>query len=96
MSLKLTSVSFTVCRPSTSFLRAPYVLPSTGPDPPVHALTLSRRFLASQHPSPLSASRGFIGNNHFKQCNEWLERKYGRKSADPVWRLVRLAAAAAD
>ena len=37
--------------------------------------------LVAQHPSPLSASRGFIGNNHFKQCNEWLEKKYGRKTA---------------
>ncbi|WVW80956.1 uracil-DNA glycosylase [Kwoniella bestiolae CBS 10118] len=33
--------------------------------------------LKSAHPSPLSASRGFFGNNHFKKANEWLELKYG-------------------
>ncbi|KAI0701326.1 uracil-DNA glycosylase [Cytidiella melzeri] len=34
--------------------------------------------LASAHPSPLSASRGFLGNGHFKKANEWLEAKYGQ------------------
>ena len=29
--------------------------------------------LESAHPSPLSASRGFFGNGHFKKCNEFLE-----------------------
>lgn len=29
--------------------------------------------LQSAHPSPLSAHRGFIGNEHFVQCNEFLE-----------------------
>ncbi|PLW52479.1 hypothetical protein PCANC_10606 [Puccinia coronata f. sp. avenae] len=33
--------------------------------------------LKSAHPSPLSAHRGFLGNNHFKLANEWLENKYG-------------------
>jgi uracil-DNA glycosylase len=33
--------------------------------------------LSSAHPSPLSASRGFIGNQHFKKANEWLEERYG-------------------
>ncbi|GAA5973922.1 hypothetical protein JCM11641_001221 [Rhodosporidiobolus odoratus] len=33
--------------------------------------------LTSAHPSPLSARRGFFGNNHFKKANEWLEEKYG-------------------
>lgn len=33
--------------------------------------------LTSAHPSPLSASRGFIGNGHFKKANEWLETKFG-------------------
>ncbi|WRT70579.1 uracil-DNA glycosylase [Kwoniella shivajii] len=33
--------------------------------------------LKSAHPSPLSASRGFLGNNHFKKANEWLQLKYG-------------------
>lgn len=28
--------------------------------------------LESVHPSPLSASRGFFGNNHFRECNEYL------------------------
>ncbi len=28
--------------------------------------------LESVHPSPLSASRGFFGNHHFSQCNEFL------------------------
>lgn len=28
--------------------------------------------LKSVHPSPLSASRGFFGNQHFKKINEWL------------------------
>lgn len=30
--------------------------------------------LKSVHPSPLSAYRGFIGNNHFLQTNEYLKR----------------------
>lgn len=30
-----------------------------------------------QHPSPLSARRGFMGNGHFKKANDWLEKKYG-------------------
>ncbi|KAF9056694.1 uracil-DNA glycosylase-like protein [Panaeolus papilionaceus] len=33
--------------------------------------------LESAHPSPLSARRGFIGNEHFKKANEWLIEKYG-------------------
>ncbi|KIJ52541.1 hypothetical protein M422DRAFT_58685 [Sphaerobolus stellatus SS14] len=33
--------------------------------------------LTSAHPSPLSAYRGFIGNEHFKKANEWLEMRYG-------------------
>ncbi|WVF67974.1 uracil-DNA glycosylase [Kwoniella sp. CBS 6097] len=33
--------------------------------------------LKSAHPSPLSASRGFLGNNHFKKANEWLVQRYG-------------------
>ncbi|MBN2807515.1 MAG: uracil-DNA glycosylase [Prolixibacteraceae bacterium] len=28
--------------------------------------------LESVHPSPLSASRGFFGNHHFSQCNQYL------------------------
>ena len=30
--------------------------------------------LESAHPSPLSAYRGFFGNNHFKRTNEFLEK----------------------
>lgn len=31
--------------------------------------------LESAHPSPLSAYNGFFGNNHFKQCNDWLKKQ---------------------
>lgn len=31
--------------------------------------------LKSVHPSPLSAHRGFIGNNHFSEANKYLESK---------------------
>ncbi len=31
--------------------------------------------LTSAHPSPLSAYQGFLGNNHFKKCNEFLKSK---------------------
>ncbi|KAI9010058.1 uracil-DNA glycosylase-like protein [Hyaloraphidium curvatum] len=31
--------------------------------------------LQSPHPSPLSAHRGFLGNNHFKQANAYLVQK---------------------
>ncbi len=31
--------------------------------------------LKSSHPSPLSAHRGFLGNNHFTLVNQWLEAK---------------------
>jgi len=37
--------------------------------------------LKSPHPSPLSASRGFFGNNHFIAANEYLE-KHGRGVID--------------
>lgn len=30
--------------------------------------------LTSPHPSPYSAHTGFLGNNHFRQANGWLER----------------------
>ncbi|KAF8756527.1 Uracil-DNA glycosylase [Rhizoctonia solani] len=33
--------------------------------------------LTSAHPSPLSASKGFLGNGHFKKANDWLEQRYG-------------------
>ena len=37
--------------------------------------------LESAHPSPLSAYNGFFGNNHFRQCNDWLESQ-GLKPID--------------
>lgn len=39
--------------------------------------------LKSAHPSPLSAHRGFFGNNHFKQANEYL-KSHGKPEID--WR----------
>lgn len=39
--------------------------------------------LESVHPSPLSASRGFFGNNHFSRCNEYLA-SHGLEPVD--WR----------
>jgi uracil-DNA glycosylase len=36
--------------------------------------------LTSSHPSPLAANQGgWFGNNHFKLCNEYLE-KQGKKA----------------
>ena len=40
--------------------------------------------LCAPHPSPLSAHRGFIGCNHFKQTNDWL-LMHKRQPID--WRL---------
>jgi len=37
--------------------------------------------LESPHPSPLSAHKGFFGNNHFKEANMYLE-KHGRGKID--------------
>lgn len=37
--------------------------------------------LISAHPSPFSAHRGFLGNDHFKKANEILERE-GKKRID--------------
>lgn len=38
--------------------------------------------LKSVHPSPLSASRGFFGNNHFRKINEWLYKEKKEKMID--------------
>lgn len=38
-------------------------------DPTKHCI------LESAHPSPLSAHKGFFGNNHFKKANEYLKAK---------------------
>lgn len=40
----------------------------------------------SVHPSPLSANRGFFGNNHFKQINDWLYNERKEKMID--WSIV--------
>ena len=37
--------------------------------------------LKTVHPSPLSASRGFMGCKHFSKANEYL-RKNGKKEID--------------
>jgi uracil-DNA glycosylase len=37
--------------------------------------------LKSAHPSPLSASRGFLGNGHFSKTNEYLIR-HGKAPID--------------
>lgn len=37
--------------------------------------------LTSAHPSPLSANKGFFGNNHFKLTNEYL-KEHGRTEID--------------
>lgn len=44
------------------------------------------KVLKSVHPSPLSASRGFFGNNHFKQINDWLFDERKEKMID--WSIV--------
>ena len=43
--------------------------------------------LASTHPSPLSAHRGFFGNHHFSRANEYL-KKNGREEID--WSLPKI------
>ncbi len=37
--------------------------------------TKKHHVLKSPHPSPLSAHRGFLGNNHFSLTNQWLTSK---------------------
>lgn len=44
------------------------------------------KMFKSVHPSPLSASRGFFGNNHFKQINDWLYNERHEKMID--WSVV--------
>ncbi|SCV05662.1 LANO_0H12420g1_1 [Lachancea nothofagi CBS 11611] len=41
--------------------------------------------LSSVHPSPLSASRGFFGNKHFKKINDWL---YDRNQTMIEWSVL--------
>lgn len=42
--------------------------------------------LKSVHPSPLSASRGFFGNNHFRKMNDWL---YDQNETMIDWSVVK-------
>ena len=42
--------------------------------------------MKSVHPSPLSASRGFFGTNHFRKINDWLYNIRGEKMID--WSVV--------
>lgn len=47
-------------------------------------ITNRRHFVfESVHPSPLSANRGFFGNNHFLACNDFL-RTHGRSTINWV------------
>lgn len=41
--------------------------------------------LQSAHPSPFSARKGFFGNNHFVEANDWL-KKHGRDTIN--WNLL--------
>lgn len=43
--------------------------------------TTRHKILASVHPSPLSAYRGFLGNSHFSQANRFLQ-DHGREPVD--------------
>lgn len=43
--------------------------------------------LSSAHPSPLSAYQGFLGNGHFKKCNEFLKSK-GREEIN--WKIENI------
>ena len=43
--------------------------------------------LESPHPSPLSAHKGFFGNNHFKKANEYLS-EHGEKAIDWLQDLI--------
>jgi len=44
--------------------------------------------LRSAHPSPLSASRGFLGNEHFKKANAWLREQHG-EDAEIDWAALK-------
>lgn len=47
--------------------------------------TQKHLILESAHPSPLSAHRGFIGNDHFLKANEFLKQK---KIPEITWNLL--------
>lgn len=44
-----------------------------------HIDTSKHLVLKSPHPSPFSARAGFLGNNHFSQCNAYLVKKNRHK-----------------
>lgn len=83
----------------SAFLRHRFVdlelLPSVQEEPPVEVIFILvgcqlwlTLFTRSAHPSPLSASKGFLGNGHFKAANEWLEEEYGDDG--PIdWRVLK-------
>ncbi|GCE97897.1 uracil DNA glycosylase [Zygosaccharomyces mellis] len=56
-------------------------------DPPTLRRHPNIKVFKSVHPSPLSAQRGFFGNNHFRQINDWLYNDRGEKMID--WSVVR-------
>ncbi|KAI9666390.1 MAG: uracil DNA glycosylase [Bathelium mastoideum] len=43
--------------------------------------------LKTVHPSPLSASKGFMTCGHFKQANTWLKERYGEEDGPINWDL---------
>lgn len=51
-------------------------------DPPTLRRYTNIKVFKSVHPSPLSAQRGFFGNNHFRQINDWLYHQRGEKMID--------------
>jgi len=55
--------------------------------------TQSHLILRSAHPSPLSASRGFFGNQHFVRANDYLSQ-HGRPIID--WQITPSLAAQTD
>ncbi|KAK3394235.1 uracil-DNA glycosylase-like protein [Podospora didyma] len=44
--------------------------------------------LKAVHPSPLSASRGYMTCQHYKLANEWLAERYGEETGPIDWALV--------
>lgn len=62
---------------SSSRLVSVQTAPRPPPTWPNRLPQRAHHILTSAHPSPLSAARGFMGNGHFKKCNDWLEQTYG-------------------
>lgn len=51
-----------------------------------HGKNKNIKIFKSVHPSPLSASRGFYGNDHFKKINDWLFNERNESMID--WSVV--------